>query len=46
MASGAHRLVVQTEEDNDPALRLYTERGYVPIKGYRSLVLPLSPEPR
>ena len=46
IASGAHRLVVQTEEDNDPALRLYTERGYAPIKGYRSLALPLSSEPR
>jgi GNAT superfamily N-acetyltransferase len=46
IASGAHRLVVQTEEDNEPALRLYTDSGYGPIKGYRSLVLPLSPEPR
>jgi GNAT superfamily N-acetyltransferase len=46
IASGALRLVVQTEEDNEPALRLYTDSGYAPIKGYRSLVLPLSPEPR
>jgi GNAT superfamily N-acetyltransferase len=46
IASGALRLVVQTEEDNDPALRLYTDSGYAPIKGYRSLMLPLSPEPR
>jgi GNAT superfamily N-acetyltransferase len=45
IASGAHRLVVQTEEDNDPALRLYTLIGYAPLKGYRSLVLPLSPAP-
>jgi GNAT superfamily N-acetyltransferase len=43
VASGALRLVVQTEEDNDPALRLYTENGYASIKGYCSLVLPLSP---
>jgi GNAT superfamily N-acetyltransferase len=46
IASGALRLVVQTEADNDPALRLYTDSGYAPIKGYRSLMLPLSPEPR
>ena len=46
VASGALRLVVQTEDDNDPALRLYTNSGYDPIKGYRSLVLPLTPERR
>ena len=46
IASGALRLVVQTEDDNKPALRLYTDSGYALIKGYRSLVLPLSPEPR
>jgi GNAT superfamily N-acetyltransferase len=46
IASGAVRLVVQTEKDNDPALRLYTDSGYVPIKGYHSLMLPLSAEPR
>jgi GNAT superfamily N-acetyltransferase len=46
IASGALRLVVQTEEDNDPALRLYTASGYAPIQGYRSLMLPLSLEPR
>jgi ribosomal protein S18 acetylase RimI-like enzyme len=46
IASGALRVVVQTEDDNDPALRLYTESGYAPIKGYRSLMLPLDPEPR
>jgi GNAT superfamily N-acetyltransferase len=45
-ASGALRLVVQTENDNDPALRLYADTGYALIKGYRSLVLPLGPEPR
>jgi hypothetical protein len=46
IASGALRLIVQTEDDNNPALRLYTESGYAPIKGYCSLVLPLGPEPR
>lgn len=40
-ASGAIRLVVQTEEDNDPALRLYTDSGYSPIEGYCSLLLPI-----
>lgn len=39
--SGALRLVVQTEDDNDAALRLYTDAGYAPIEGYRSLVLPI-----
>jgi ribosomal protein S18 acetylase RimI-like enzyme len=43
-ASGALRLVVQTEEDNDPALRLYTDSGYALINGYRSLILPIRPE--
>lgn len=42
VASGAVRLVLQTEEDNDAALRLYTDRGYSAIEGYRSLALPLS----
>jgi GNAT superfamily N-acetyltransferase len=46
IASGAIRLVVQTEEDNDPALRLYTGGGYAPNKGYLSLMLPLSSQPR
>jgi len=46
IASGALRLVVQTEDDNDPALRLYTDSGFAPIKGYCSLMLPLGPEPR
>jgi GNAT superfamily N-acetyltransferase len=46
IASGALRLVVQTENDNDPALRLYADSGYALIKGYRSLMLPLGPEPR
>jgi GNAT superfamily N-acetyltransferase len=42
-ASSALRLVVQTEDDNDPALRLYADSGYTPIKGYCSLMLPLGP---
>jgi GNAT superfamily N-acetyltransferase len=46
IASDALRLVLQTEDDNDPALRLYTDSGYAPIKGYCSLMLPLGPEPR
>ena len=44
--SGALRLVLQTEDDNDPALRLYSAMGYVPVEGYRSLMLALAPEPR
>jgi ribosomal protein S18 acetylase RimI-like enzyme len=46
IASGALRLVVQTEEDNDPALRLYTDNGYALINGYCSLMLPIRPETR
>jgi GNAT superfamily N-acetyltransferase len=46
IASGALRLVVQTEEDNDPALRLYTQSGYALINGYCSLMLPIGPETR
>jgi len=42
-ASGALRLVLQTEDDNDPALRLYAESGYALIEGYCSLMLPLGP---
>ena len=44
IASGALRLVVQTEEDNDPALRLYTDSGYALINGYCSLMLPIRSE--
>ena len=44
IASGALRLVVQTEEDNDAALRLYSYSGYALLKGYSSLVLPIGPE--
>jgi ribosomal protein S18 acetylase RimI-like enzyme len=46
IASGALRLVLQTEDDNDPALRLYADSDYTLIKGYCSLMLPLGPEPR
>ncbi len=45
-ASSALRLVVQTEDDNDPALRLYADSGYALINGYCSLMLPLGPKPR
>jgi GNAT superfamily N-acetyltransferase len=40
--AGALRLVVQTEDDNDPALRLYAESGFEVIEGYRSLALRFS----
>lgn len=40
-AAGALRVVVQTEADNAPALRLYAESGYAPVEGYRSLSLQL-----
>ena len=46
IASGALGLVLQTEDDNDPALCLYADSGYALIKGYCSLMLPLGPEPR
>jgi len=32
IASSALRLVVQTEDDNDPALRLYSDSGLVPAE--------------
>src|SRR5262249_27356014 len=44
--SGAIRLALQTEEDNDAAVRLYIDSGYTLISGYRSLMLPLDPESR
>jgi GNAT superfamily N-acetyltransferase len=46
IAAGALRLVLQTENDNVPALRLYTESGYTMVEGYHSLTLPLSPDSR
>ena len=42
--SGALRLVLQTEDDNDAALRLYAGSGYTLVGGYCSLSLPLGPE--
>ena len=42
VAAGAVRLVLQTEVDNEAALRLYADSSYTVIEGYRSLVLPLS----
>jgi GNAT superfamily N-acetyltransferase len=44
IASNALRLVVQTEDDNDPALRLYADSGYTLIESYCSLMLPLRPD--
>jgi GNAT superfamily N-acetyltransferase len=44
--SGAVRLALQTEEDNDVALRLYADSGYAVVDGYCSLMLPLDPEPQ
>lgn len=46
IASGAQRLVLQTEDDNDPALRLYADSDYTLIKGYCALMLPHDAEPR
>ena len=43
IASGALRIVVQTEEGNDAALHLYSDSGYTPIKGYSSLMLSIDP---
>lgn len=42
-ATGALRIVLQTEADNAPALRLYAENGYSAVEGYRLLTLPLKP---
>lgn len=41
IATGALRIVLQTEADNAPALRLYAESGYSAVEGYCSLTLPL-----
>lgn len=46
VSAGASRLVLQTEADNTPALRLYAESGYTVVEGYRSLTLPLTPDLR
>ncbi len=42
-ASGALRLVLQTEEDNEVALRFYADSGYTLNNGYASLMLTISP---
>jgi ribosomal protein S18 acetylase RimI-like enzyme len=44
--SGALRLALQTEDDNDAARRLYADSGYAVVDGYCSLMLPLGSEPR
>jgi GNAT superfamily N-acetyltransferase len=41
--SGAIRLALQTEEDNEAAIRLYEDSGYTVVNGYCSLMLPLAP---
>lgn len=42
--AGALRLLLQTEDDNEPALRLYESSGYTVVRGYCSLILPLAPK--
>jgi GNAT superfamily N-acetyltransferase len=42
--AGALRLLLQTEDDNEPALRLYEASGYAVVRGYCSLILPLAPK--
>jgi ribosomal protein S18 acetylase RimI-like enzyme len=42
IATGALRVVLQTEADNTAALRLYAENGYSAVEGYCSLMLSLS----
>lgn len=41
LAVGAMRLVLQTEDDNLEALRLYQRLGFTEVTGYRGLMLPL-----
>ena len=40
---GAHRLSLQTETDNLPALALYTDIGFQPVTGLQLLNLTLEP---
>jgi ribosomal protein S18 acetylase RimI-like enzyme len=40
--AGALGLVLRTDIDNTPALRLYAESGYTAVEGYCSLTLPLT----
>jgi ribosomal protein S18 acetylase RimI-like enzyme len=46
IATDALRIVLQTEADNAPALRLYADSGYSAVEGYCSLTLPLTPDLR
>jgi GNAT superfamily N-acetyltransferase len=39
---GARRLTLQTEDDNEAALRLYEQYGFVPVSGMRHLTLALA----
>lgn len=41
--SGAIRLVLQTEKDNEAAIRLYEDSGYTLVRGYCWLMLTLAP---
>lgn len=43
-AAGARRVSLQTEPDNEGALRLYAASGFRPVEGLTTLSLPLSPE--
>lgn len=42
-AAGAHRVSLQTETDNIPALTLYTEIGFRPVTGLELLNLTFDP---
>ncbi|MET7945582.1 GNAT family N-acetyltransferase [Micromonospora sp. NPDC005324] len=42
-AAGAHRVSLQTETDNIPALTLYSEVGFQPVTGLELLNLTLDP---
>jgi ribosomal protein S18 acetylase RimI-like enzyme len=42
-AAGAHRVSLQTETDNIPALTLYTNIGFEPVTGLELLNLTLDP---
>ncbi|WP_435149262.1 GNAT family N-acetyltransferase [Micromonospora aurantiaca (nom. illeg.)] len=42
-AAGAHRVALQTETDNIPALTLYTASGFQPVTGLEILNLTLDP---
>jgi GNAT superfamily N-acetyltransferase len=43
---GALRLTLQTEDDNEAALRLYERYGFGPVTGLRHLTLGLAPADR